>query len=111
MGAELVFLPADSSAVLGRAFPGGEIKDGLFVLERLRAIKSPEELQMLRVASDAVIDSMAAVFHDYGAGATKAELAEALRREETMRGLTFDYSLIAPAPNPHPPPSDPHSQS
>jgi Xaa-Pro aminopeptidase len=106
IGAELAFLPADSSAVLGRAFPGSEIKDALFVLERLRAIKSPEELQMLRIASDAVIDSMAAVFHNYGAGATKAELAEALRREETMRGLTFDYCLIAAGSNLNRAPSD-----
>src|SRR5262249_10108981 len=78
-----------------RAFPGGEIKDGLFVLERLRAIKSPQELQMLRIATDVVIDSMDAVFKQHGAGATKEELAEALRREETSRGLTFDYCLIA----------------
>jgi Xaa-Pro aminopeptidase len=95
IGAELAFLPADSAAVLHKAFPHSKIEDALFVLERLRAIKSPEELDTLRLASDAVIDSMAAVFDNYGAGATKAELAEALRREETSRGLTFDYCLIA----------------
>jgi Xaa-Pro aminopeptidase len=106
IGAELAFLPADSSAVLGRAFPGSEIKDALFVLERLRAIKSPEELKMLHVATDAVIDSMAAVFHSYGAGATKNELAEALRREETSRGLTFDYCLIAAGSSLNRAPSD-----
>jgi Xaa-Pro aminopeptidase len=106
IGAELAFLPADSSAVLSRAFPGSEIKDALFVLERLRAIKSPEELKMLRVATDAVIDSMAAVFHSYGAGATKNELAEALRREETSRGLTFDYCLIAAGSSLNRAPSD-----
>ncbi|HEX8828496.1 MAG TPA: aminopeptidase P family N-terminal domain-containing protein, partial [Xanthobacteraceae bacterium] len=95
IGAELAFIPADSAAVLHKAFPHSKIEDALFVLERLRSIKSPEELDMLRLASDAVIDSMAAVFENYGAGATKAELAEALRREETSRGLTFDYCLIA----------------
>ena len=42
IGAELAFLPADSWAVLGRAFPGSEVKDALFILERLRALKSPE---------------------------------------------------------------------
>jgi Xaa-Pro aminopeptidase len=72
----------------------------------LRAIKSPEELKMLRVATDAVIDSMAAVFHSYGAGATKNELAEALRREETSRGLTFDYCLIAAGSSLNRAPSD-----
>jgi Xaa-Pro aminopeptidase len=72
----------------------------------LRAIKSPDELDMLRLASDAVIDSMAAVFDNYGEGATKSELAEALRREETSRGLTFDYCLIAAGSNLNRAPSD-----
>jgi Xaa-Pro aminopeptidase len=49
---------------------------------------------MLRIASDAVIDSMQAVIKTHGPGATKNELVEALRREETSRGLTFDYCLI-----------------
>jgi Xaa-Pro aminopeptidase len=106
IGAELAFLPADSAEVLHKAFPHSKIEDALFVLERLRAIKSPEELDMLRLASDAVIDSMAAVFENYGAGATKAELAEALRREETSRGLTFDYCLIAAGASLNRAPSD-----
>jgi Xaa-Pro aminopeptidase len=95
IGAELSFLPADSTDVLRKAFPESEIKDALFVLERQRACKTPAELEKLRIASDLVIDSMAAVFQNFGAGATKAELTEALRREETVRGLTFDYCLIA----------------
>ncbi len=94
IGVELAFIPVDSYEVVRRAFPGSEIKDALFVLERLRAIKTPHELQMLKIASDAVIDSMAAVFKNHGPGASKAEMTEALRREETTRGLTFDYCLI-----------------
>jgi Xaa-Pro aminopeptidase len=94
LGAELAFLPADSAAVLHKAFPDSEMTDALFVLERLRAIKTPEELNMLRIASDAVIDSMQAVIKTHGPGTTKNELVEALRREETSRGLTFDYCLI-----------------
>ncbi len=95
LGAELAFLPADSAAVLRKAFPDTEVKDALFVLERLRARKTPEELQKLRIASDLVIDSMLAVIASHGPGSTKEELTEALRREETARGLTFDYCLIA----------------
>jgi len=95
IGIEIAFLPVDSVAVLRKAFPDSEFTDALFVLERLRARKTPKELEMLRIASDAVIDSMIAVFQSHGAGATKAELTEALRREETLRGLTFDYCLIA----------------
>jgi Xaa-Pro aminopeptidase len=106
IGAELAFLPVDSAEVIRKAFPHSEIKDALFVLERLRAIKSPHELDMLRIASDAVIDSMEAVIKTHGAGTTKNELTEALRREETMRGLTFDYCLITAGSNMNRSPSD-----
>jgi Xaa-Pro aminopeptidase len=94
IGAELGFLPVDAGTALRNAFPGSEIADALFVLERLRAVKSPEELRKLRIASERVIESMLAVIANHGPGATKRELTEALRREETNRGLTFDYCLI-----------------
>jgi Xaa-Pro aminopeptidase len=94
IGIETAFLPADATETVRKAFPNSEIKDALFVLERLRAVKTSQELEQLRIASDAVIDSMEAVFKSHGPGATKAELTEALRREETLRGLTFDYCLI-----------------
>jgi Xaa-Pro aminopeptidase len=106
LGAELAFLPADSAAVLHKAFPDSETTDALFVLERLRAVKTPEELNMLRIASDAVIDSMQAVIKTHGPGATKNELVEALRREETSRGLTFDYCLITAGSSLNRAPSD-----
>ena len=103
---ETAFIPLDSAAVLRKAFPNAETVDALFVLERLRARKTPQELEMLKIASDAVIDSMEAVFKNFGPGATKAELTEALRREETQRGLTFDYCLIAAGASLNRAPSD-----
>ena len=106
IGVELAFLPADSAAALRKAFPDAELKDALFVLERLRARKTSEELERLRLASDLVIDSMLAVIKSHGPGATKAELAESLRREETARGLTFDYCLIAAGSSLNRAPSD-----
>jgi Xaa-Pro aminopeptidase len=95
IGVELSFMPAASADVVRKTFPEAELKDALFVLERLRARKTPEELEKLKRASDLVIDSMLAVINSHGAGSTKEEMAEALRREETMRGLIFDYCLIA----------------
>jgi Xaa-Pro aminopeptidase len=103
---ETAFIPLDSVAVLRKAFPNAETVDALFVLERLRARKTPQELEMLKIASDAVIDSMEAVFKNFGPGSTKAELTEALRREETQRGLTFDYCLIAAGSSLNRAPSD-----
>jgi Xaa-Pro aminopeptidase len=99
IGAELAFLPVDSGNALKRAFAGSELVDALFVLERLRAVKQPEELKKLRIASEGVIDSMLAVIANHRPGATKRELTEALRREETNRGLTFDYCLITAGSN------------
>lgn len=95
LGGELAFLPFDAATTLRNAFPDIELKDALFTLERLRARKTPEELEKLRMASDRVIDSMLAVIARHGPGTTKQELADALKREEVNRGLTFEYCLIA----------------
>jgi Xaa-Pro aminopeptidase len=106
IGVELAFIPADSAGTLRKALPDAELKDALFTLERLRVRKTPEELQKLKLASELVIDSMLAVIQSHGAGATKAELTEALRREETSRGLVFDYCLIAAGSSHNRAPSD-----
>jgi Xaa-Pro aminopeptidase len=94
IAAEFGFLPYDAAQVLRNAFPDAEWVDALFVLERQRVKKSPEELKLLKYASEAVIDSMKAVIAAAKPGITKAEVTEALRREETKRGLTFEYCLI-----------------
>jgi Xaa-Pro aminopeptidase len=106
IAAELGFLPVDAGMALRSAFPDSEIVDAVFVLERLRLRKSPAELEKLRVASEAVIDSMLAVIANHGPGATKRELTEALRREETNRGLTFEYCLITAGSSLNRAPSD-----
>ena len=95
IGVEVGFLPLDAGMALRGAFSDVEIVDALVVLERQRARKSADELEKLRIASDCVIDSMQAVVEKHGPGTTKLELTEALRREETNRGLTFEYCLIA----------------
>ena len=106
IGAELSFLPVDSGATLRKAFPDSELVDAVFVLERQRAVKSPWELEKLRIASERVIDSMMAVIASHGPGATKRELTEALRREETNRGLHFEYCLITAGSSLNRAPSD-----
>jgi Xaa-Pro aminopeptidase len=95
IGVEMAFLPADAAAALKSALPDAELVDALFVLERLRARKTPEELEKLKIASERVIDSMLAAIAKHGPGSTKQEIADALKVEETNRGLTFEYCLIA----------------
>ena len=91
---EFGFLPFDASKVLRAAYPDAEWVDALYVMERQRVKKSPAELKMLKFASEAVIEAMLATVAKHGSGATKAEVVETLRGEETLRGLTFEYCLI-----------------
>jgi Xaa-Pro aminopeptidase len=93
LGIEAGFLPADAYLVLKDAAQGCEIVDAVFTLERLRAVKTKAELQVLRQASDGVVDAMLAVVSSVRPGQTKREVVEALRREETVRGLLFEYCL------------------
>ena len=95
IGVEMPFLPLDASNTLRAGMPDSEIVNALFPLERLRARKTPAELKILKEASEKVIDSMMTVIANHGPGTTKQELADALRREEVNRGLTFEYCLIA----------------
>ena len=94
VGVEMAFLPADAAAALKSGLPASELKDALFVLERLRAKKRPDELAMLRKASELVVEAMQATMATAGPGMTKQELFEVLRREEVNRGLTFEYLLL-----------------
>ena len=94
IGAELGFLPYDAALVLKKAFPDAELVEATLVLDRQRVVKRPDELKKLKIASEAVLDSMMAVIANHGPGTTTRELVEALRREEVNRGLTFEYCLI-----------------
>ena len=106
IGVETAFLPLDAGSALKSSFPESAVKDALFVLERMRALKTPDELAKLKIASDAVLESMKVVIAGHGPGSTKAQLAEALRREETNRGLTFEYCLITAGTSLNRAPSD-----
>jgi Xaa-Pro aminopeptidase len=89
-----------------RELPGTTFVEAHLPLERLRARKTRDELDLLRAASELVVDSMLAVIASHGPGATKTELVEALRREEVNRGLTFEYCLITAGTSRNRAPSD-----
>jgi Xaa-Pro dipeptidase len=94
IGIEPAFLPSDARALLGERLQGARFVDATGVLERLRAIKTPGELAKLRRASELITDSMLTTIAWAREGTTKAEIIERLRREETERGLHFDYCLL-----------------
>lgn len=93
IGIESGFLPVDAYRTLEQSLPGACISDATFTFELLRAVKSPEELAVLRTASEKVIDSILAVIAHHGPGATKRQLVDALRRAEESRDLKFEYCL------------------
>src|SRR5712664_3374012 len=71
---------------LGAALPGWKFVDAAPVTERLRVIKSPEEVGLLRRAIAITLDAMAATFARLAVGATEVEVAQALSREMEQRG-------------------------
>ncbi|MFJ8916080.1 M24 family metallopeptidase [Amycolatopsis sp. NPDC102389] len=92
---EKAFLPVDAGEVLRAELPGATFVDAHPVLEGVRAIKSPQELELVRTASVGIIESMAATFAASRPGETKIEIVERFRREQTDRGLVFDYCLVS----------------
>ncbi len=96
IGIEESFLPVDAHRVLHDVLAGSAtFTDAIVPLERLRAVKSPKEIEHLRIASDCVVESMQVTFAKHCMpGATKHEVTAALIREEMSRGLEFDYNQI-----------------
>jgi Xaa-Pro aminopeptidase len=106
IGVEMAFLPADAFLALQNGLPGAKFADALLPLERLRAVKSPKELKLLREASEKVVASMMAVIAAHGPGSSKRQMVEALKREEVSRGMTFEYCLITAGKSHNRAPSD-----
>jgi Xaa-Pro aminopeptidase len=95
VGVEADFLPAAGEAALRAGLGGGiTIGDAFLPLERLRAVKTPAEIALLRNASEQVVAAMQEAFAAAQPGRTKAEVVEHLRRAEVNRGLVFDYCLM-----------------
>jgi Xaa-Pro aminopeptidase len=94
IGIEPPFLPADARDLLASRLEGARFVEATHPLERLRSIKTPQELEKLKVASELITDSMLATIAAAREGSTKGEIIERLRREETNRGLHFEYCLL-----------------
>ncbi|QYK42033.1 MAG: aminopeptidase P family protein [Paracoccaceae bacterium] len=94
IGIEPSFLPLNSARVLESSFPNNPLIDATGLLERLRAVKTPAERALLKQASEAISGAMQATIAGSGAGDSKVRIIDRLRREETARGLQFEYCLL-----------------
>ena len=72
VGIEAAFLPADAENELRRGLSNVDIVDAFFPLERLRAVKSPKEIEYLQLASERVVESMNVVYAQCCAGQDQA---------------------------------------
>ncbi|MCA3509122.1 MAG: aminopeptidase P family protein [Rhodobacter sp.] len=94
IGIEPGFLPVDAWQVLAGSLGADRLADATGMLEQMRAIKTPAELDLLRQASERITDAMGATMAAAAEGWTKHRIIEELRRQETQRGLHFDYCLL-----------------
>ena len=92
---EKAFLPADAWDILRAELPEATFVEAQKLLEGMRAVKSPDELDLLRTASEGIIDSMLATFAVVKPGQTQADIVEQFRREQTNRGMDFEYCLVS----------------
>jgi Xaa-Pro dipeptidase len=99
IGIEPAFLPMDAYGHLKERLGRATFVDATGMLERMRALKTPAELEKLRTASELITDAMMATLACTHEGSTKAEIIERLRREETNRGLQFEYCLLTLGPS------------
>ena len=71
---------------LTNALGGWKFVNGASVTERLRIIKTPEEVTLIRRAIDATEASIAATFAKLAVGMTERDVAQLLSREMSSRG-------------------------
>src|SRR5260370_1904865 len=106
IGVEFSFFPADAMDALRSGLSDCQIVDSHLPLERLRAVKTPDEVVLMREASDRVVEAMLTTFAHCCPGITKRDVTARLRQEELNRGLNFDYCLITAGSGPNRAPSD-----
>ncbi len=93
LGVEENFLPARAAQLLG-ADGGKQLVPADALLDRLRMLKSDEELELLEQASVRIVDSMRETFARIRPGLTKREVVSLLREAETRHDLIFEYALL-----------------
>ena len=92
---EMCFIPADAFLTLREELPAATFIDALPIMQALRAIKRPDELALLKKASENIVECMTAVMTTAPAGTTTEDIAHRVRCEETARGMNFEYCLTA----------------
>jgi len=95
---ELPSLPADAFQVLAEGLPRAQLVDATPILDALRAVKSAQEIQILREATRRNLEAVEAVLTSGTDGETTAQVAGRVAREFGKRELHFLYALVCAGP-------------
>ena len=98
IGVELPFLPADAYLALRDRLPHVELVDATPVFDELRAIKSEEELDILREAYERVAESIHVTFKNARSGDTTRQIAKRVELEMAKREVSFLFALVCAGP-------------
>ena len=96
---ELPSLPADVFGVLKDRLPNAEFVDAVPIMDGLRAVKRPDEIERIREGTRKNQDALAVVLTSGRDGATTAEIADRVAMEFRERGLHFLYALVCAGPS------------
>jgi ectoine hydrolase len=94
IGIELDYLPAGDFAVLRELLPGAELVAAQNLLARLRQIKTPEEIEILRRLSRIADRAIVEAYRSVRAGSTEMDLAAALTRGVYEEGAEYFKLMI-----------------
>jgi Xaa-Pro aminopeptidase len=86
---EFHFLPSTAMDCLKNELPGATFVEATPIMEEMRAIKAPEELEIIRRITQADSEAIQGTFRNTPKDSTIHEIARILEREMTNRGLLF----------------------
>ncbi len=83
------FFPANSMNALKAELPGASFAEAHPIFEELRAIKTQDEIGLIRRITEADADTIQEVFRTASPGATTRDISRAVEEGMTRRGLHF----------------------
>ena len=94
IGIEMDYLPAGDFAELQKLLPQASFKPAQALLARLREVKTPEEIGILRKLSRIADKAITDAYHSVRAGSTEMDLAAALTRGVYEQGAEYFKLMI-----------------
>ena len=92
------FLPVSAMDVLQKELPGARFAEALGLLEELRAIKRPDEIDIFRRITQTDSLAIQTAFKTANPGATTRQIAARLEQEMTGQGVHFLWAFTAAGP-------------